>query len=287
MSTKTGPELRRYELRVSPYERVASLLVSLLVLIGVAVLTMLILWLTSRVFAREPPVEVLMEDIGTGEGGLSGGTQLDEPMAEELGTETDLEQPALEQTLATVADAVSSQLAVLDDPALTEEMVPGRGGSTGDARGPYHGPGPGGGRPRRWEVRFPPGNTIETYARQLDFFGIELGVLMPQNKVIYASGFSQQVPNRREGAADEEKRYYLTWRQGALEQADRELLAKANIDTKGRLILKFLSPELELDLQQKEKARAAGEYNNVRTTYFGIRSRGGKYEFYVIDQTYK
>jgi len=286
------PDLRTYELKVSPYERVASMLLALLVLIGASVLTMLILWLTSQIFASQAAVPVVLEDIGTGDTGLSGGTQLDAPMAEELGQETDLEQPALEQTLAAVADAVASQVALLDDPALTEEMVSGRGGSTGDGRGVGFGSGPGGtGRNRGWKVRFPPGNTIETYAQQLDYFGIEMGVLVPDDrvgaKVVYAAHFTKQVPDKHERPTTEEKRCYLTWTTGELQQADAELLERAGISARGTLILKFLPNELVKELIRLEQARAGDEAENVRTTTFGVRPKGGGYEFYVMDQTYK
>ena len=283
----TQPDFPTYELRVSAYERVASMLISLLVLIGAAVLIMFILWLTSRIFASQAAVPVQLEDIGTGDSGLGGGMELDAPMAEELGMETDLETPNLEQTLAAVADAVATQVALLDDPALTEEALSGKGGSTGDGRGLGRGSGPGGtGKRRQWEVRFPPGNTIESYGRQLDYFRIDLGVLLPNNRVVYASNFSARTPTRREGPADGEKRYYLTWRKGGLEQADRELLAKAGVEP-GRWILKFIPPELEKQLIQLERNRAGDRASDIRTTYFGIRPKGRGYEFYVIDQTYR
>ena len=64
---------------------------------------------------------------------------------------------------------------------MTDEMKAGRGGgSRGDGRTPGFGRGSGSGVARRWEVRFIEGNTLQTYARQLDFFEIELGVLSRQ-----------------------------------------------------------------------------------------------------------
>jgi hypothetical protein len=187
-----------------------------------------------------------------------------------------------------VADAVGSQAALLDDPSLTEDAVTGSGGSTGDGRNLGRGSGPGGsGKRRHWEVRFPPGNTIETYARQLDSFRIELGVLMPNNRVIYVSQLAADRPTRREGPADQEKRYYLTWRKGGLQQADRELLGKAGVQAGSSLILKFIPRDLEKQLIQLERNRAGDRADRVRTTYFGIRPQGRGYEFYVIDQTYR
>ena len=283
--------LRRYELTVSPYERVASMLLALLAVTGVTVLTMLILWLTSQIFAGDEAVPVPMVEIGTGDGGLSGGMELDAPLAEELGQETDLEEPSLENTLAAVADAVANRQALLDDPALTDQVLPGEGGSTGTGQGLGFGPGPGGtGRGRHWEVRFPEGNTVESYARQLDSFGIQLGVLMPNNQVVYVYNLTKPRPDTRTGTASDEKRYYLTWQTGGLEEADRTLLARADVSAEGgaiRKIFKFLPPDLEGQLAGMEQKRAGNEADSVRATYFGIQPSGRGYKFYVIDQTYK
>jgi hypothetical protein len=282
------PDLKVYELKVSSYERVASMLLALLALIGLSVLIMFILWLTGKIFAAGDPLPLQLEEIGTGEGPF-GGMELDAPLAEELGQETDLEEPAIENTLASIADAVSTQQSMLDDPALTDEVLAGKGGSTGDGRGTGLGSGPGGtGRYRRWEVRFAEGNTVDTYARQLDYFKIHLGVLMPNNRVAYAYNLSKPRPDRREGPADQERRYYLSWtKRAALEEADRALLDRANIEPGNNLILKFIPPELELELQRLEKTRAGREADNIRATYFGIRPKRGGYEFFVADQTYR
>ncbi len=282
------PNLQEYGLKVSAYDRVAGCLVALLVFVGSIVLILLILWLSSRLFATQAAVPILMEEIGTGEGGLGGGMQLDAPQADELGEETDLEEPSLEETLSVVTEAVGTRVALLEDPTLTEQPLTGRGGSTGDGRVPGIGSGPGGsGRARRWEVRFMEGNTLESYARQLDYFGIELGVLLPDNKVQYVYNLTKTRPDTRIGPADQEKRYYLTWRSGALQEADRELLRRAGINPQGKLILKFLPPKLEAQLLQMERARAGNNYKRVRTTFFGVASEGSGYKFYVIDQSYR
>ena len=283
------PDYRHYGLRVSPYERVASMLLAILVLVGTTVLALFIMWLTSQIFAGQASVPIILEDIGTGEGQLGEGMDLEAPLMEELGQESDLEEPQVENVLAAVAGAVASRTALLEDPALTDAERSGKGGSTGDGRmlGPGGGTGRGGGRSRHWEVQFLKGNTLKTYARQLDFFGIELGVVMPGNKLIYASNLAREKPDVREGPADKEKRYYLSWRRGELQQADIELLAQASVPAEGRLILKFLPPEVESWLAEMEKARAGAEANNLRATHFGIRSEGDGYTFFILDQSYK
>jgi hypothetical protein len=276
-----------YRLKVSRYDRAASMLLALLILLGAVVLTLLIIWLTNQIFLSQAAVPVEMVELGTGDSPLAGGMQLEGPPREQVGLDTDLSEPSLEETLAVVADAVGRRAVLLDDPALGEQTTSGRGGgSQGDGR--LRGSGRGGsGTARHWELRFAKGNTLETYARQLDFFGIELGVLMPENRVLYAYNLSKAKPDQRTGPADEEKRYYLTWRSGQLQQADRELLDRAGVDSQGRIILKFLPPQIEARLASLEKAYAGSEAHEVRKTRFGIRAEGNGYAFFVLDQSYR
>ncbi len=264
---------------VSPYERVASWLIAMLILVGTAVLVLFLLWLTSQLFASQAAVPVTLEQVGEG-GGFGDSMELE---TEDLGQEVEFDEPEIQDTLATIADAVAAKTALLDTPLLSDQTATSHGGPKGDGRAPGFGSGKPG-KPRHWEVRFLEGNTLETYARQLDFFGIELGVLLPGNKVEYASNLARPRPTRRTGNADEEKRYYLTWRRGGLRQADLELLGRAGIDAGDRLILKFLPPKLEAQLAQLERQRAGDR--TVRTTYFAIRAQGAGYAFYVADQTY-
>jgi hypothetical protein len=271
-----------YRLKVSPYDRVSSMLLALLILLGVAVLVLLVIWLTSRIFLRQTAVAVELMELGTGEGPLGGGSELAEPVEEQI----EPDQPPVEQTLTTIAEAVALKTAQLDDPVWSGRAGPGKGPGSGGGSG--GGTGSGSGVARRWEVRFIKGNTLETYARQLDFFGIELGVLMPGNRVIYVFNLSKRKPDTRTAAADQEKRFYLTWRSGELEEADRELLARAGVQSAGRIILKFLTPQLEAHLAGLEKARAGRYAEKVRRTRFEVRDDGaGRYSFIVVDQSFK
>ena len=281
-------------LRISSYDRAASLLLSLLILIGSSVTLMFVVWISNRIHSSQVAVPVVMDEVGTGDGSPAGGggTDLDQPATEEVAQETNLQEPQLKDTLSMVASAVQDRADLLDDPAMLDRSNPGRGGGTGGGIGTGHGTGIGpgsgtGGRPRHWELRFPRDNSLEAYAKQLDFFGIELGVLLPGNRVQYAYNLSKSQPDQRTGAANQEKRYYLTWRRGELEQADRELLARAKVDCQNRLILKFLPLEIEKQLWSLEKARAGDGSAGVPTTVFGIQPDGNGYTFYVIEQTFR
>jgi hypothetical protein len=277
------PDTSTYRLKVSRYDQVSSMLIALLILVGLAVLLLLIIWLTSHIFLGQAAVRVETVELGEGEGPLGGDQKLEGPLDEEV----ELAEPNVQETLAAVADAVAAKAAVLSDPSLTDASKRGRGGG---GRGLGGGSSTGSGVARRWEVCFIKGNTLDSYAQQLDFFAIELGVLMPDNKVVYVSGLSTAAPKVREGPADQEKRYYLTWQSGDLMAADRELLSRAGVRHEGRIILKFLPAKLEGQLQQMEREHAAtvGEQaGNVRRTRFGVRPSGSGYAFYVQEQSYK
>ena len=264
-----------YRLRVSRYDNVAGWMLALLIVLGTLVACMLLVWLSNQIFASTEPVPITLEPIGDGDPPWGDGDDIEPPPAEE----TELLEEEIEEFLDAVADAVATRVAMLESP---RPGGTGRGGGgTGTGRG---------GRPRRWEVQFAEGHNLDTYARQLDFFKIELGVLIPAepaNKVFYARNLSKARPDRRTGLADAEKRYYLTWQRGGLVKADRELLAKAGIEHRNRLILKFLTKKVEAELVRLEKQKAGDKADRVRTTRFGIQGDGDGFEFYVTKQTYR
>lgn len=273
------------KLDVSAQDRASSLVVALVVVLGMIVLLMFAIWLSSRLSYAPPPVPVtLVDDLG---GGGSGNNapgaeqQLEEVSPEEV---KDLQEVNLD--LKTVSDAVSTQALNLE---AMEGSVSGLGSGEGTGTGDGRGPGPGGtGTATQlpdWEVRFN-ATTIDVYAAQLDFFGIELGAIGGGKKTVdYAARLTQPNPVTRSAPGDAEKRRYLVWRKGPLAAADKSLLTKANIDTNGRIVLQFLPEPLERQMAQLEAAHAKGrKLNEIRRTVFGVR---GMYEFFVLEQDYR
>ncbi|MFW6125130.1 MAG: hypothetical protein ACOC46_03190, partial [Pirellulales bacterium] len=220
----------QYGLRVSQFDRVSSLLLALVVLLAAVVLVLLVIWLSGRIFLRQAAVPVELEQIGSGEGPL----QQAQPLAAPEVETTDPTVPEIADRLAAVTDAVSEQAALIEDVEPGDASQAGVGGSGGRGLGAGDRPG----KIRRWELAFPDVRTLDEYPRQLDHFGIEPGVLLPGNRVAYARKLTQDSPESREGPADQEQRYYLIWREGPLEQADRRLLKRAGIDTADRPVLK-------------------------------------------------
>ena len=239
-------------LQVSLYDRTSSMLLALLITVGSVVSLLLIVWLSNRIFkAPQKAVDVEITEVsedgeGGGDGRATGGSQLDTPSDEPF-VGKDKETSDVQENLSVMDSALVAKAAGLDDPDLVEPTRHGSYGSGGgiyggfgDGRGLGHGPGKPG-LPRHWEIMFSR-STLDIYARQLDFFKIELGVLMPDNKIIYAFNLAKAKPDTRtvSNPAANEKRYYLTWRNGDLQQADRDLLGRAGVDFGDHLILKFL-----------------------------------------------
>lgn len=141
-------------------------------------------------------------------------------------------------------------------------------------------------RHERWEIRFPPGNSIESYTRQLDYFKIEMGVIGGEDHITYLTNLSNPKPKTRPGFATDDSRLYLVWQRGEMREADEQLAQRAGVRTAGKVLAHFLPAEVETELARLEEAFAKQlNIAKVGRTVFGIRSAGGDtFRFYVIEQ---
>jgi hypothetical protein len=277
---------------------VASTLLAFLISVGAVVALLFVIWITNRIFVPQLAVPVEMTEVaedgeGGGDGRAAGGSQLDTP-SDEPYVGNDKQTTDVQEQMNEVSNAVAAKAMELDDPELVQPTRRGSYGSGGgiyggfgDGRGLGHGPGKPG-WPRHWEVVFSKA-TLEAYAKQLDFFKIELGVLQPDNKIIYVYNLSKPKPDTRtvSDPAKNERRYYLTWRNGEMQKADRDLLAKAGVDPEERLILKFMPLETEAKLVALERAYRNATPKEISKTRFGVQAFGDGYEFYVLEQILK
>lgn len=286
----TKRPLPRAGFTVSAYEQTASWLLALLILIGFCVGSLLIMWITSRahVPTRAVPVEIVESTGGGDRTAVSGsGTAVDAPTLEDLAQQPELITNDLPQLIKSLPSAFARRRAPLQDVNFTGNNTAGGGSGTG---GPGVGPGEGTGegglsRAQRWEVRIGEGNTLADYAHQLDFFGIELGLIDAGPEVIYLHHLSDSPPQQRQGPRADEKRLYMSWRRGSLKQADVDLVRKAGLSPDGRAIVQFLPPDVENTLARIELDFAGRKAHQIRRTIFSVRRRGNTYEFFVIDQT--
>ncbi len=128
-----------------------------------------------------------------------------------------------------------------------------------------------------WEIRFPSGNTVDTYARQLDALNIELGVIGGSDRIVYASGFTKDKPDRREGRADDEQRFYMTWRSGGTARS-RQRPAFS-----GRYLDIGANRRPVLSADSRTNARRFGatvrrQARSGRGSPYGVRPRAGRQE---------
>jgi len=140
----------------------------------------------------------------------------------------------------------------------------------------------------RWEIKFS-SNDVNLYAQQLDFFKVELGVAGGGIDVVeYCSNFSVATPIRRVGAPKDEKRLFFLYKSGSLRDADRTLASKAGIEVADRVVFQFYQPDMYRQLLMLENERMGKHrISEVLKTTFGVRGIPGKWEFYVLDQTYR
>lgn len=272
-----------HPLRTSRYDRVSSWLLSLLIIVGLLVLILLVAWYSYAKDEKKPSQ--------TGEFTLEKLREIKIPASDlrleipddESRKAADKAQKNIRRDL-TRLDVAAAKAKQLDDQSLADaDGIDGF--DIGDDIRKIGGlPS---GKPRRWEVQFDK-TSLDAYARQLDFFGIELAVLLPDGRVAYALNLTKSKPDSRfaDNPHETEKRYYLTWRKGDLRKADRELLSRAGIDAGDGIILKFLPTEVETQLVALAKSRAGSKAENVERTRFGVRPAENGFAFYVLEQTY-
>jgi hypothetical protein len=280
------------ELRLSRYDQVSGMLLAALIVVGVLTLAMFLIWLSHRLIFVTPAVPVtVLEDVGGGGSGtvLGNQPQFEEPSAAEIPQSAITETPVA-QTLESIGTMVAAKVQDFDAVVGSPSVGSGEGTGRGDGRGPGPGgPGTSDGIPayERWEIRMS-ASSLDEYAKQLDFFKVELGVVGGGNpNVDYISNLSAARPTVRVGKPQDEHRLRFLHRSGELQAADRQLAARAGVRTDGRIVFQFYSDEmykslLTLEAERKGKRRI----KEVRKTVFGVRANRGRYEFYVIDQQY-
>lgn len=273
------------QLQVSAYERVASTLIALLIMLGFLVLMLAVIVFTRRLVMRPPAIPVTLMEEFSGRGEHAAGTELDmePPGIEEF---PELSEPRVEELI----DSISNVLAA-DAPSFD---TLGTSASSGSSAGDRRAPGPMGDsdvipRSQRWEVTYR-AETLAAYARQLDFFGIELGVIGGGRQTLdYVSQLARPQPQvRAVKNAEKENRLYFSWRSGTLQAFDRQLASQAGVPVADRQVLQFFPPEVEQQLAALEQQAAGGRRpRDILKTRFAVRSRGQGFEFFVQDMEFR
>jgi hypothetical protein len=140
-------------------------------------------------------------------------------------------------------------------------------------------------REQRWFVRFGDEADLDEYAKQLDFFKIELGALLP-GELVYMSQLSKPPATiRRVQTGQDEARLYMTWQGGQRRFADAQLFARAGLNVPAEApLFHFYPPDVEAKLAQLEKGFRGRPVEQIKRTYFAVTRAGSGYQFEVVRQ---
>ncbi len=277
---------RRYRLGVNAFDRVASLLVALLLLIGTTVAVLVIVFLFRR-FSPDivpPKLDRIYKPRGEPPKGYA--EDLDPPGLEDAPKDI---EPQLQDTLKELTNAISTKTAMLSNENFSADQAAGQGSGQGHKDYDGDGSGEGGNDPPK-ELRFEASSDLD-YARMIDFFGGELAVLDTRaNRVYYAKNLAQAKPATREGNPGDDKRFYFRSTGPPLAPIEVKLARKAGIMKANAYIVVFYPDEVAADLYAQEEAmmRKNGReaLEDVDRTVFRVNKEGRDYVFNVEDQTY-
>lgn len=286
-------------MRTNAIDRTSSLLLSLIVALGLSVLTLGLYFFWGS-FQYSEPAERMAVSQGTGIGGSAGNSSLpfDTPAGEETAS---MEELSAEQVLQMVNDTILESefaLVTLDELIESGGKSNGKGGSFLRPAGKGNGVG-GNEIPRyeRWQLRMVASDR-QSYARQLDALQIDLGAIGGGIATVdYVTRLSTKTTKYSVTPAEEKARRRLMFASesdNVFVQYDKQIIRDAGIPTDGRYILKFVSRETELKLAiaeaehyTKSTGKAFQASAIAMTTFQCVRKSNGSYEFAVASQTYR
>jgi hypothetical protein len=140
----------------------------------------------------------------------------------------------------------------------------------------------------RWYVHFPDQGSLPNYAKELDYFGIELGALLENHTMVYVSDLSGNKPTVRSAKSGEgEKRLFFTWQGGKRRDADVALFAKAGVNIgPDTIIFHFYPAATENTLALKERDFRKRPLREIRRTFFAVVPSTDGYDFQVTRQVF-
>lgn len=293
----------------SRYDRVTSMMMAVAMGMAFIVGFLWMVLLTNRAYNTKITADIQIVEVvgGPGGGGVPDGAAgdtgeagpVDAAVAESASNgdmdTSEFQEPSFQQiasaTLdmtAPMNDANSTDASEIGTPtagslsAATARSRVGLGsGRPGMGNGGY---GDGGvRREQRWSVVYNPGQTLEEYSRQLDAFGVEIGVIQ-NNAMRYVSRFSTGQPTSRFGQHSSDSRLFFVWQSNTRKGSDVDLLRRAGVEVGSSPIFHFYPKAVEDRLAQYEAKYRGRQPIEIRATRFSVISKGGHYDFAVLSQ---
>ncbi len=136
-----------------------------------------------------------------------------------------------------------------------------------------------------WEFVFDEVSRAE-YARQLDYFKVEVAAVSDDGLVEYIANVSRPKPDKRIGDLANDDRWHFGWKTGTLLAADRDFLAKAGISVRGKQLQHFFPNAVQVRMAELERQYQNRPQSDILSTRFQIQpvKDGDGYEIVVVKQ---
>lgn len=275
------------------YDLAASFLIALLVAFLLVTAWVAALWLANRRIKTEDETPIELLQLGGYEDGAPDETlkvespedPTDDPSVEDVPDETQVEEVV--ENVVELSDQAAQQVPTQQDVAT--ENTGKVGSKEGTGRRPLGSGGGEGNIGQRWFIRFGERSTLEEYAKQLDYFGIEVGLLTGKQIVVLSNLSAPRATQRIITSGRQLKdQWYFTWAGGGRKQADIKLLKqKGGLDARRGLIFHFYPQKTIQMIGRLEKRQSKKPVSQIQRTYFSVRRQGDGYEFYVTRIVYK
>ena len=274
------------ETKSSSYDRVNAILIAALFMFGFLFAVLFLIWATSGVESSPAGIPVVVTGEAPGEEKPKGeADDAEDPGVEEF---PEIETPQLANALEAVADSVSSVQGALEKRSGSAQQM-GKGSGFGSREG---GGGGGNGIPeyKRWIINYSAADTA-TYARQLSFFSIDIGVASETKqsvkRLVDPGGARRVVSSDRK---TEEKNIYFVHKKQRFLAWDRALAERAGIDTNAALTVLFYNDQTRQIIRVVEatKLKELGKtLADVKNTIFKVVPSGDGYKFEVTEIIYR
>ena len=284
MKAKSNSGLQ-VETSVSIYDVVNAFLIASIVVVGTLVTILFLIWLTMLMSNRQAPTPQVLIETSFGDEKPEGfEDDIYEPGVEEF---PEVDVPQLADAIEALTDAVSSVEAAIE--ARDGDAVEmGKGKGFGSREG---GPGSGNFRGvpehKRWKIEYDTPDQ-QTYANQLSFFKIDIGVISKTTNDIVRLTDPGQAPRaiQTERSA-ESKSLYFVHEKLQLRRWD-EFLAKKNgvpFNKTNQFTVQFYPEQTRGLLRQIEAQHLAEkgiQLANVLKTRFKVVPEGAGYTFRIV-----
>ncbi len=287
-SNKPQPPILNVETEVSRFDSINAMLIASVGIFGLLAAILFMIWLTTAFDFSIQKIPLVLIPVGeSGDGKPLG--ELDdflEPGVEEF---PDVDEPQLAMALEAVTDSVSSVNGVLAERSGSSSQM-GKGRGFGSREG---GPGNGGGgvpEHKRWIIQYE-SDSIDTYAKQLSHFNIDIGVVdnLP-NKIVRIHDPGGSVTVIQSTRESEAKTLRFIHKKPSLQRWDKTLATRQNVSLEDATTCQFY-PELtrqKIRLVEALALQAAGKtLIEVRNTTLKVEPEGDGFVFKVVDILYR